>query len=83
MLKPAAAQSKELLGDSAVGKPKAQQQGLGCGEAFEIGSGGHPSVVNPIKPDRVPAESPAAAQSKEVSAVCKPLRSGQGVIREF
>ena len=67
------------------------------GEGFEIGTGGHPSVLkshktrqgasrNPIKPERVPAETmlkPAAAQSKEVSAVGRGLRSGQGAIRQF
>ena len=81
MLKPAAAQSKELLG---VG-----------GGGFEIGTGGHPSVLKwdfikpdrgPVKPDRGPAETmpkPAAAQSKELLGVGEGLRSGQGAIRQF
>ena len=82
MLKPAAAQSKEV---SAVGK------------GLRSGQGAIRQFWNPIKPDKVPAEipkkkgkvpaetmlKPAAAQSKEVLAVGKGLRSGQGASRQF
>ena len=71
MRKPAAAQSKELLG---------------VGKALRSGQRPSDSFERPIKLDRGPAETmlkPAAAQSKELLAMGKGLRSGQGAIRQF
>ena len=82
MLQPAAAQSKEV---SAVGRGLRSGQGA-IRQFFLSHKTRQGASRNPIKPERVPAETmlqPAAAQSKEVSAVGRGLRSGQGAIRQF
>ena len=92
----AKASSNDILG---VGKPLRSGQGairqfwnpikperqrhFGLGQAFGIGAGGHPSVLKLYKTSQGASRSMAKASSNDILGLGKPLRSGQGAIRQF
>ena len=59
------------------------QRHFGLGEAFGIGTGGHPSVSKSHKTSQGASRSMAKASSNDILGLGKPLRSGQGAIRQF
>ena len=60
------------------------QRHFGPGEAFGIGTGGHPPVLKLYKTSQGASRSMAKASSNDIIlGLGKPLRSGQGAIRQF
>ena len=64
------------------GKSQLQRQ-FGPGEAFGVGTGGHPSVLKPDKTSQGASRSMAKASSNYILGVGRPLGSGPGAIRQF